>query len=375
MYIAIYDENKNHITNIDNATYELTERVYDADSFSTTGKCDIDINAAKLLVLNDEAGNYIYAALVDSVSPENNTRTIKGLDFKTLLDTEVLIDYTPVGSFDGKLSAIFAKVTALIVNSPDVAVKTIPVIIELPTDDTDTTSTFGTLQGTYKITNAYAFLKCYLKFYEYNVQTIYDVAAGVIKLSFVKCAERIAIGLNDFIYNLQTTSDATNKTVATITYSPEKAKEEKDADGNVIPSPPPDPRPESWDTNSTVYYYRNKDNGIVQSDKVGDITGRLYPVRCKMFEAEYLADAQFDAVNELANARYVDNVILDHNKIIDPIDLSSLRLYTKLDLYHDGKFYKTLPVSEKITTADADGINIKIKLGFKKILLTEIIKG
>lgn len=371
MYIAIYDENKNHIINIDNAVYELTERVYDADSFSTTGKCETDINVAKILVLNDDMGNYMYAAFADSVCPEDNTRTIKGLDFKTLLDTEILIDYTPVGSFDGKLNAIFAKVTALVVNSPDVAIQKIPVIIELPTDDTDTTGTFGTLQGTYKITNAYAFLKAYLKFYEYNVQTHYDVATGTIKLSFVKCSERIAIGLNDFIYNLQTTSDATNKTVATITYSPEKAKEEKGGDGNVIPPPPIEPRPE---TIAMVYYYRNKDNDIFQSDAMGDITGRLYPVRCKMFESEYLADAQFDAVNELANARYVDNVILDHNKIIDPIDLSSLQLYTKLDLYHDGKFYKTLPVSEKITTADSNGTNIKIKLGFKKILLTEIIK-
>lgn len=37
MYIAIYDENKKHITNVDNATYDLTTRVYDNDSFSAEG--------------------------------------------------------------------------------------------------------------------------------------------------------------------------------------------------------------------------------------------------------------------------------------------------------------------------------------------------
>lgn len=47
MYIAIYDENKKHITNVDNATYDLTTRVYDNDSFSAEGVCDVDINDAK----------------------------------------------------------------------------------------------------------------------------------------------------------------------------------------------------------------------------------------------------------------------------------------------------------------------------------------
>ena len=61
MYIAIYDENKNHITNVDNATYDLTTRVYDNDSFTAEGVCDVDINDAKIAVLNDDSGNYEYA--------------------------------------------------------------------------------------------------------------------------------------------------------------------------------------------------------------------------------------------------------------------------------------------------------------------------
>lgn len=42
---------------------------------------------------------------------------------------------------------------------------------------------------------------------------------------------------------------------------------------------------------------------------------------------------------------------------------------------YDGKLFKTLPISEKIITLDGDGKNTKIKLGFKKILLTEVIKN
>ncbi len=60
---------------------------------------------------------------------------------------------------------------------------------------------------------------------------------------------------------------------------------------------------------------------------------------------------------------------------IDPIDFSLYPLYTKVKLYYGGKLYKTLPISEKIIKLDAKGKNTKIKLGLKKILLTEIIKN
>ncbi len=392
MYIALYDENQNHITNVDNATYDLTTRVYDSDSFSGEGVCDEDVNDAKIAVVNDDAGNYKYACFADTVTPEYNKRTIKGLDFKTLWDTEILLDYTPQNSFDGKLSAIFEKVRAAVFDVADAAVGKIPVEVVIPTDKTDTTDVYGDLQGTYQLVNAYTFLKGYLKYYEYNIETRYDIAAGKIIFTFVKCTTVLTVDLSDFIHELTTTSSATNKTVATIKYDVETP--ETDADGNTIYTdvqevddegnpvvddegnpvyiPQYKPRPS---TIATKYYYRDKDNNIVQSDAEGDIAGRIYPVKTKWFESEYLADAQFNAVYELANARYVDNIVIDNNITIDPIDFSVYPLYTKVKLYYGGKLYKTLPISEKITTLDGSGENTQIKLGFKKILLTEIIKG
>lgn len=364
MYLAIYDENKKHITNIDNATFDLTRRVYDADGFSAVGQSVENINDAKYLILCDKTGKYMYSCFVDNITPEDNTRTVKGLDFKTIFDTEILLDYTEPGAFDGKLSSIFRKVAELVLNDPDVMMQKIEVNLIIPNDATDTTETFDSRQDTYEIVNAYAFLKCYLKYYEYNVEAAFNPVTGKIDIAFVHNTTRQTLVLADFIYELQTTSQTTNKTVATISYDPKKTDDE----GNEIIVP----RPE---TIATKYYYLTKNNDIVEADATGNIDGRIYPVRAKMFEKEYLADAQFDAVYELANARYVDNVILDNNAIIDPIDLSVFPLYTKFDLYYDGKFYKTLPMSEKTTTADADGTNTKIKLGFKKVLLTEIIKA
>lgn len=392
MYIAIYDENKTHITNVDNATYDSTVRVYDLDSFTAEGVNDVDINDAKIAVLNDDAGNYKYACFADEITPENNKRKIKGLDFKTLWDTEILLDFTADGSFDGRLSKIYERVKAAVFDGADAAIRKIPVEVVIPTDNTDTTETYGSLQGTYQFVNAYKFLKCYLKYYEYNIESYYDVAAGKIVFTFVKCNDRVAINLSDFLYELTTTSATTNKAVATIKYNVETP--ETDADGNIIYTatqktddagnlvynddgspayiPKYKPRPSAL---ATIYYYRTKDNDIVQADASGNVAGRLYPVKAKFYESEYLADAQFNAVNELANARYVDNIIIDNNVTLDPLDFSGYRLYTKVDLYYDGNLYKTLPISEKITTLNGSGENTKIKLGFKKILLTEIIKA
>ena len=373
MFIALYDENKQHITNADNATYDLTARVYDLDSFTAEGVCVEDINDAKILVLNDATGNYKYACFADAITPDANKRTIKGLDFKTLWDTEILLDYTAAGSFDSRLSAIFEKIKNLVFDATDATVGKIPVEVNIPSDDTDTLDVYGSYQGTYQLVNAYTFLKCYLKYYEYNIETYYDVTRGVIVFTFVKCSQSIIVDLSDFLYELTTTSTATNKAVATIKYNVETPETnadgttKTDASGNPIYKPRPS-------TLATRYYYRDADNNIVQSDADGEIDGRLYPVKTKWFESEYLADAQFDAVYELANARYVDNIVIDNNKTVDPIDFSAYPLYTKVALYYEGKLYKTLPISEKITTFDASGENVKIKLGFKKILLTEIIK-
>lgn len=392
MYIAVYDENREHISNIDNISYDLTQRVYDSDSFNGVGISEDDINNAKIAVLNNDVGEYEYACLVENITPAGRKRTIKGLDFKTLWVTEILLDFTPEGSFDGRLSAIFNCVKKAVFDSLDGTVCKIPVEVIIPTDDTDTTSIYGSYQGQYIKTDAYKFLKCYLKYYEYNIESKYDIVDGKIVFKFVKNTQEIDIDLNDFIHELTTTSSATNKAVATIKYDTTTPETDSDGniiytsvqkvddngnlvfsdDGNPVYEEKRKPRPT---TIATKYYYRTHDNDIVQSDERGDIQGRIYPVKTKWFEQDYLSAAQFDAVYELANSRYVDNIIIDNNLTIDPLDFSKYPLYTKVRLFYEGKLYKILPISEKIIALDSKGKNTKIKLGFKKILLTEIIKG
>ena len=356
MYISIYDEKQEHIANLVDVSYDKTTRVYDNDTFSAEGVASEDTKDGKIAVLNTDAGDYKYACCVDGITPTDAKQKVKGLDFKSLWNTEILLDYTAAGSFDGRLSAIFTKIKSLLFDTSDAAVQKIRVEVNIPSDPTDTTALFGSLQGTYKIVNAYTFLKAYLKYYEYNIESRYDVTQKTIVFDFVKNSRVVQIGLSDFIYELTTTSSATNKTVATIKFDA--------ASGGARPS-----------SIATAYYYRTTDNSIVRSDAAGAIDGRVYPVVTKIYESEYLADAQHDAIYELANSRYVDNVVIDNNSTVDPIDFEGYPLYTKIELYYGGRLYKTLPISEKTTKCDGKGTNTKIKLGFKKVLLTEIIKG
>lgn len=363
MYIALYDDNMNHITNVDGVIYELTTRVYDKDTFSASGMSNDEIKAAKIAILNDEYGNMEYACLVDNIKIAENKVTIKGLDFKILWENQVLIDYTSPGSFDGRLSIIFNKISSLLFNVPDTEVNRLPITVNIPIDYSDATS-LGNYQDSYLITDAYKFLKLYLKSYEYSIVPSFDIVNKKIVFDFVKNTTEIEVNLKDFMFELTTTSTATNKTIATIKYDPEVENENGEVE--IIP------RPSSI---ATVYYYLTKDNQIVASTEKGPPRdSRIYPVVTKIYEDDYLAKAQFNAVYELANSRYVDNIIIDNSTSVDPISLRNHAIYTKIRVYIDGIYYKTLPITEKTLKLDGGGLSVKVKLGFKKILLTEIIK-
>ena len=79
MYIALYNEEQKHVANVTYATYELTERVYDADGFSAEGVCEDTTTDTKIAVLNDDAGNYKYACFTDGITVDGNKQTVKGI--------------------------------------------------------------------------------------------------------------------------------------------------------------------------------------------------------------------------------------------------------------------------------------------------------
>jgi len=102
---------------------------------------------------------------------------------------------------------------------------------------------------------------------------------------------------------------------------------------------------------------------------------RIYPVVSRIFEANYLYEAQINAVYELVSNRYVENIVITNDEIINPVDLSSLKLYEFLRVFDTQGNSKLLPVSEITMQIDGNRLTKKIKLGFKKTSLTEIIKN
>ena len=109
-------------------------------------------------------------------------------------------------------------------------------------------------------------------------------------------------------------------------------------------------------------------DGYAPSDK------RIYPIITKVHEAQFLSEAQINAVSALVNSRYIENIIITETNQINPIELGGLDLNTMVRVYDQAGEYKDIPISEKTRTVKKNESSFKIKLGFKKTLLTEIIK-
>ncbi len=124
------------------------------------------------------------------------------------------------------------------------------------------------------------------------------------------------------------------------------------------------PRPK---TLASKHYFLGNDNNIY-SESIPDAM-KLYPVRTKIVEYETLAKSQIEAIYELLNTRYNENIVIDDLK--KPIDLDKDFLQM-IKVYDKTGNTKLLPVTEKSFDIKEGITNPKIKLGFKKDLFYEI---
>ena len=366
MYIELYNQKLEHISNVDMVTFELTKRVYGTDTFSAKGLYQGDISSAKVLRLCQDDGEAEYSCYVESMEFKDQEVNIIGLDFRRILKTEALLDFTR--SFDSSLHGVLSKALDTLFDGDDYCYNVIPVSYTIPNEfkSIDTKETVADYYGTYIINDISAFIETYLRIYEYYIQIELDLINTPKRLVLrILQGEGVSdISLEDFEYNRSTTSISTNKTVATIKFESKIENE----DGTITIKP----RPSSL---ATIYYYLTNDNQIVQSQSPNiELEERIYPVVAKYYEDEYLAKAQFNAAYELACNRYVDNIIIDADSKLDPINLESIGLCTLFNIYHNGTFIYTLPLAEKTIKHSTSGRTCQIKLGYKKMLLTEIIK-
>ena len=116
MIVSFYDREFRGLKNnasltVDNASYKLVRRAVDLDDFQCT--CEAfreDINPTFVIVKNDR-GNYVYGALagIPQLTEENQTK-ITASDLKTMLKSDVVLDFTQTfSSVDACLEYVFGE--------------------------------------------------------------------------------------------------------------------------------------------------------------------------------------------------------------------------------------------------------------------------
>jgi hypothetical protein len=116
-------------------------------------------------------------------------------------------------------------------------------------------------------------------------------------------------------------------------------------------------------------YYLGKDNQIYEEFIAP--ANQIFPVQQKIIAEEFFYKAQFNAVYELVNSRFNQNIIVLDNSKVNPLELSNLGLNAQITVYDKLNNVAILPVSE----IEIRHGKKRVKLGYKKIFLTEVIKG
>lgn len=497
MYAAILgydylDGRRKHLGNVTNIEYTAAKRVFDFGSAAIAGKCTFKIDRPLIYAINDTRGRQKFAGFVKNVKQDDKTEKVEftGDDFKRVLDTEIILDFTNDANPDFTWSGIMTKVTNAVKQTKDPFISTLNLQFIIPSDTTDT-KVIADYSKQYMVVNALQFMKVYLSYFNYYIADYYDVVQDSLIFEFKKMSSQlVSLKLKDFTHEKTTADIKVNKVIATIAHNTvEEAASWEDSDSayynaqlasnkaSIIASDLPDPNGyptgfalrkvaglqyqqvtegDYWSAPTraivTVFQYgvnvcytapsyniavaaagdanSRTENTVIKAiykiyttgqnceefatfikvvpttatyHKRSDVTfrprpnlpekvytlgndneiysgyapeeKRIYPIVTKVFEATYLSEAQLNAVYELVNNRYVENIIITQNNLISTIDLEVLELYTPVRVYDDNGSYKDIPVSEKTFVWKANDKHVDVKLGFKKTLLTEIIKN
>lgn len=343
MKVALYNVDGSHVATLVSVKATLVRRVYSEDSFSAEGFTEDDCQSAKVAVYADDNGRKRYASFVSTVTEEDGITKITGKDFRSLFDTEIAAETMP-----SSLSQVLDAVAERVFQSEDSVARKIPVTCDFKGADINVEQDFGIWEGEEPF-NAYDKTLTYLKYYGLYLDSDYDENTGSISFRLKRGGQEQEIRLEDFDFTVETSSGITNKAVAVVK-----------KDGAEL---------------SKKYFYRTDRNEIVTSDFDNITDNRIYPIKAVIKSAETAYQAQYDAIKELADARFNDNILIRNIPERDPANFFGIGLLTSVKCYRGGKLFRTLPVAETEENSDAGIKSVAVKLGFKKTLLTEILKA
>lgn len=402
MYIEMYDRQLNHVGNVRDVKYEYTRRVYDFDTSNFSGLCDANITGALIFVLCNEYGDYEYSGFVKNLSQDKKLVKFKGEDFKTIFDTEIALNYTKETFTSPRiLENMFAEVISTLEEQIQIMTELIDIEFIIPEDEEDI-SWIGIHDFEYVVKNAKNFLKPYLAYYDYFIDSKFDRVNKKIVYEIKKTELEEDIKLEDFEFEEKLTDVKTNQTEAVLKWETRNENElvwqlmrgpleedpaytdeyyyvhqyhyEEQGQGK---EPEAEPIIEFFNSRSKfvvvlhkyqspvpiVYYVYQTDFGRIERPDFDraiyylGLDNQIYletiepenlriPIKTKIFEEDIIANAQFKAINELVNNRYNENIILTNENC--PIDLSTLELNTMVNVYGEAVFEETEYESRQI---------------------------
>lgn len=353
MYFVLYDR---HFKTI-GETYILeswsrTQRAVDFDEIKIVGE-QIPYSANPFfIVVNDRQGRQMFSGLAStpSIDEKNKKTTIVLKDFLTLLNSEI---YVPKGMYtDGSLSHYIGQLISFCFNRQistglDNDIKyDVTDIFDIKLDSS---INFPFATETIK-EKAYTLINQAINYYNIYCVSEINLKEKTLTFKFKKSGiNKDSIKLSDFGFNYVEKSFGDCNRVNIY----------KLEEGSITPT-------------RKAEYVLTKNNEVVRYYfDVVDENELVYPAKCKIIivkDSSELNKARYDAVMELAQNRYQENIDLDAQRYKSIKDLTNIDFSYSIEVnMPDGK-YKNLPVGEIET--DSKGKHI-VRLGHRVQELTQ----
>lgn len=356
MYFVLYDRFLKSI----GETYILeswnrTQRATDFDELKIIG-AEIPQNANPfLIVINDRQGKQMFSGLASTPIIDDKTKktSLSLKDYLTLLNSEIVVDWD---SFSGTtVASLINFVFNTWKNQIDVGLENIicdtSAIIDIALD-----TELYNFTGKENVL-AYTLIADAINYYDLYNENKLDLKNKTLTFYFKKASlNQLSIRLSDFGVNTieKSFGDYNRATV----YSADFVKNQEWAlteNNNVVKLPSAD---------NLVYPAKNR-NFIAQekTEKTEGENGETIEIK-----SDGINDAIYDAVMNLAQNRYQENIDLNAQQYKSIIDLTSVDFSYIINVYTNEGKYKTLPVGEIETNSKGKHI---VRLGHRIQELTQ----
>lgn len=356
MYFVLYDRFLKSI----GETYILeswnrTQRATDFDELKIVG-AEIPQNANPfLVVINDRQGKQMFSGLASTPAIDDKTKktSFSLKDYLTLFNSEIIVDWD---KFSGTTVASLIRFVFNTWKSQ------INVGLENIICDTTAITDIALDTELYNLTGkesvlAYTLIADAINYYDLYNENKLDLKNKTLTFYFKKASvNQISIRLSDFGINTieKSFGDYNRATVYSSTFV--KNQEWALTESNTVVKLP--------STESIIYPAKNR-NFIAQekTEKTEGENGEIIEIK-----SDGINDAVYDAVMNLAQNRYQENIDLNAQQYKSIIDLTNIDFSYKINVYTNEGEYKVLPVGEIET--DSKGKHI-VRLGHRIQELTQ----